>query len=625
MPDDQRAAAPDPSELAEITARLDRLAEKERNLAFQQALLDERLLRVEHNRAFTVLNTAVGAGVNLLRRAANSLPARFRAPADDSPAYAKWLAHEQAAELSVEEARAASKGWTCRPRFSVLLCAPDQRIVTEVLESLRKQIYDNWELSAFVRDPSEYQVIDACGSTSKTVGGPVDDVESLNAAARLSTGQYLCLIDPAGSLSAIALYSLADRIRQGEYDLLYGDEDLVDARGRRSHPRFKPGWSPDLLTSCMYLGRPLTIRRDCFLEAGGLASGYAGAHFFELALRLAGQPLRVAHIAKILYHGTSEPAIATEAAARAIADTVTRRENIAPEIASGAVPGTFFVRRPRLTSEMTAIVCSRSPKLLDQCLTSLRATARDVLRQIIVVAHEESGPDPQLHSVIKRGGATALPFRGTFDFAAMNNAAAQVANSSSLLFLNDDVRATQSGWAELLAEQVAREEVGVCGAVLWYPTGVLQHAGIVTGIGDGVGHAGRHMRSSELWPWLQVARNVSAVTGACLAIRKDLFLQLDGFDSVFPNNYNDVDLCFRVRSHGYRVVCVPAPGLIHAECQSRPGIVRFEERYKFYERWADLLRVPDPYYSAALAPTEKIALNLNADDWQRALLSPDQA
>jgi GT2 family glycosyltransferase len=271
---------------------------------------------------------------------------------------------------------------------------------------------------------------------------------------------------------------------------------------------------------------------------------------------------------------------------------------------------------------MTAIVCSKSPDLLSTCLASLRATAHQVVRQIVVVAHEECGPNPSLHAVIQAAGAVAMTFRGAFDFAAMNNLGAGVAEAPNLLFFNDDVRATEPEWAELLAEQVSREEVGVAGAVLRYPSGVLQHAGIVAGIGDGVGHAGRYMHSSKLWPWLLATRNVSAVTGACLAIRKDLFGRLGGFDTLFPNNYNDVDLCFRVRSRGYRVICVPVPGLVHAECQSRPGIVRFEERYRFYERWADLLRSPDPYFSPSLAPTEKIALNLSDDRWYRSLLTP---
>ena len=168
---------------------------------------------------------------------------------------------------------------------------------------------------------------------------------------------------------------------------------------------------------------------------------------------------------------------------------------------------------------MTAIICSKSPDMLETCLASLRATANQVVRQIVVVAHEECGPNPSLHSVIERARATALTFRGAFDFAAMNNLGAGMADAPNLLFLNDDVRATEPEWAELLAEQVSREEVGVAGAVLWYPSGVLQHAGIVAGVGDAVGHAGRYLHSSKLWPWLLATRNVSAVTGACAVHR----------------------------------------------------------------------------------------------------------
>jgi GT2 family glycosyltransferase len=114
---------------------------------------------------------------------------------------------------------------------------------------------------------------------------------------------------------------------------------------------------------------------------------------------------------------------------------------------------------------------------------------------------------------------------------------------------------------------------------------------------------------------------VSAVTGACLAIRKNVFAQVGGFDPVFPNNYNDVDLCFRVRQQGLSVICVAAPGLVHRECQSRRGIVRFEERFTFYQRWSTVLAQPDPYYSPSLAPTETIALNLDGNQWYRPLLA----
>ena len=305
--------------------------------------------------------------------------------------------------------------------------------------------------------------------------------------------------------------------------MLYSDEDFVDTQRRRVRPIFKPDWSPDLLTSCMYIGHLLTIRRERFLESGGLSSDYGNAHLLDLMLRLADKPLRVCHIPRVLYHGLSpSPAPpATAPAARAITEAVMRREQTASTCVPGPGIGTFVVRRKRTTGEMTAVICSKSPDTLETCLASLRARANQVVRQIVVVAHEESGPSPSLHSVIERAGAAALTFRGAFDFAAMNNLGAGIAERPNLLFLNDDVRATEPEWAELLAEQVSREEVGAAGAVLWYPSGVLQHAGIVAGVGDAVGHAGRYLHSSKLWPWLLATRNVSAVTGAC-AVRRGI-------------------------------------------------------------------------------------------------------
>jgi O-antigen biosynthesis protein len=610
--------------LGQVAAGLDRLAEGERNLAIQQALLDDRLLRVERNRAFTAVNRLAAAGANLFRFAKSGLPARLRREKPDSDAYAMWVAHELAGMPSTEQAREASSTWTQRPRISVIMVVRDGNIVREGLESLRTQAYENWELCVAVNQACESQVSGLCGPVRYVAGDALDDAQALNAAANLATGEYLSFMDETGKLSPFALYYVAEEAQRRTLDVLYSDEDSLDPERRRVRPIFKPDWSPDLLTSCMYMGHLLTIRHECFLQSGGLSNGYGDAHLLDLVLRLAGGPLRVGHIPRVLYHNLSPllPSPATNDAAGAISAAVTRKEQAASTCVPTHGAGAPVVRRNRATGEMTAIICSKSPNLLETCLTSLRATADRVVRQIVVIAHEESGPNPLLHSVIKRAGATALTFRGAFHFAAMSNLGAGIADAPNLLFLNDDVRATKLGWAELLAEQVSREEVGVAGAVLWYPSGVLQHAGIVAGVGDGVGHVGRYARSSELWPWLLATRNVSAVTGACLAVRKDLFGSLGGFDTIFPNNYNDVDLCFRARSKGYRVICVRVPGLIHSECQSRPGIVRFEERYTFFQRWADLLGSADPFYSRALAPTERIALNLSDDPWYRSLLAP---
>ena len=626
-----------------------RASAMERNLAAQQALLDERLLRIETSDAVALGSGIVETGLKWIGRAKRALAGlplgalrgkRLARPADLANAqYLQWTAHQQAKLPTVEQARGISTSWTSQPVLSLVLAAQSTQALAETLASVQNQVYRNWQLCVAVPEgcdaatsPLLRQFTDDENRISYVVTPErLDEAAMQNDAAGLATGAYVLFIKPGGVLCRFALFYVAEALQGGGLDLIYTDEDELDPDGHRTRPIFKPDWSPELLISCMYLGDLLAVRRECFLEAGGFRSQYAGAHLHELALRLADRPVRVHHIPRVLYHGrriggaAPDPGAASQndtATRLAIEDAIRRREGADACCAPNPFARGFAVGR-RQREEMAVVICSRSPQLLRSCLKALRRTASEAAPQTIVVAHEDTGPNPELLSVILQAGATAVSFGGAFNFAAMNNLGASLATRPHLLFLNDDITATCPGWAEMLSEQLSRERVGVAGAVLRYPSGAIQHAGIVVGIGDGVGHAGRRMNSSELWPWLLQMRNVSAVTGACLAIRNELFQRLGGFDVTFPNNYNDVDLCFRVRANGYEVVCAPVPGLIHYECQSRRGIVRFEERYRLYGRWMEILSRPDPYYSVSLSPTERIALSLGDDRWHRPVLTPE--
>ena len=638
MPPDDCPPAPaaDPDRVA---AALDRIARTEARLAAQQALLDERLLRVERNRLFTAWNTAAAKAAALYRRARRVLAAsgvdtaagRNRALEAD---YAVWVAHERAELPGVEQMREGARNWSVQPLVSVVMVAQSAEYFGQAVRSVWNQMYENWELCVAVEDGGTAWALPAmCGETGSertrhaTTAPGTDAARALNLAADLATGRYLWFLEDTGVLSAFALYRMVEALQQSSFEVFYSDEDELDGAGRRMHPKFKPDWSPHLLTSCLYTGRSVAVDREHFLKCGGFRPDDGDARFHGLVLRLAEAPIRVHHCPRVLYHvrageATGGVARPESTAAHVIEATVKRHEGREVDCVPGPVAGTF-VMRPRTVParDVTAVVCSRSPRLLAKCLQSLRATAGPLLRDIVVVAHEESGPNQALRSVIQQNGAKAISFGGRFHFAAMNNMGAAAADTPYLLFLNDDVTATSPHWAELLIEQAARERVAAAGAVLWYPSGDLQHAGIVVGIGDGAGHIGRHSSGSELWPWLLATRDVSAVTGACMAMRTAVFNELGGFDPDFPNNYNDVDLCLRARARGYAVVCVAATGLIHAECQTRPGVVRFEERYRFYRRWADVLGRPDPYYSTALSPTEAITLNLNGDEGFRSMLA----
>jgi GT2 family glycosyltransferase len=393
-------------------------------------------------------------------------------------------------------------------------------------------------------------------------------------------------------------------------DIIYADEDRVDDAGRPVEPLFKPDWSPDLLLSCMYLGRMMAISRRAWDQAGGLRSEFESVLDYDLALRVTDRETTVKHLPHLLYHGRrrEEPPCAT--ARRAVEDTLLRRGAPAVVEDSPCTNGWHVRWKPRSQAKTSVIVCSRSPRLLERCLVSIRAHTSYSNREIVVVQHlgkEDTG----LERTIERNGARRVVYSGEFHFSRMNNLGAEAATGDVLVFLNDDVASLEDSWLERLTGHTDRPDVGAVGARLLYPLGTLQHAGIVIGIGDGCGHIGRGSLGARYWPWLQMTRDVEAVTGACLAIRSSLFWELGGFADEFPSNYNDTDLCLRVRQGGYRVIYDPAVVLRHKEAQSRRTTVTLSERETWYGRWAHVIDGGDPFYSRYLT-TEREDLSLRA-------------
>jgi GT2 family glycosyltransferase len=242
------------------------------------------------------------------------------------------------------------------------------------------------------------------------------------------------------------------------------------------------------------------------------------------------------------------------------------------------------------------IICSRNPRLLRRCLRSIARRTSYGNREVIVVQHL-AGRQPAMDRLLKSVDCLRVPYAGPFNFAAMNNLAASKASGDILVFLNDDVEPLSAEWLEALVAHAARGEIGAVGARLLYRSGAIQHAGMAIGIMEGAGHPHRDTFAAPFWKWLPFTRNVSAVTGACLAMRKSVFAELGGFDDTFPENYNDVDLCLRAREAGYEVILEPAAVLRHDECRTRRPGVFLEERERFEDRWAEWLERGDLFYS----------------------------
>jgi GT2 family glycosyltransferase len=246
------------------------------------------------------------------------------------------------------------------------------------------------------------------------------------------------------------------------------------------------------------------------------------------------------------------------------------------------------------------IICSRSPALLAKCLAAIQKRTAYARRELIVVQHVSGDGDAAIEKVIAQYSGKRVCYAGPFHFSRMNNLGVQAAGGEILVFVNDDVEPLVDSWLTDPVGQVQRAEIGA--AVRSIALSIrrssarrdhLRHWGWMRPRGRGTYHR-------PYWPWLDATRNVSAVTGACLAVRKQVFTEVGGFDDRFPINYNDVDLCLRILRSGYRIVYESSVVLRHYECRTRRGGVALSERQQWYACWADEMDRGDPFYSPNL-------------------------
>ena len=578
-----------------LEARIEQLERRLKHYEYSQRALEGRIAAIENSLIYRILRRigkplldAETKAAKMLGRPAPSFPGAM--------SYQAWVQQESETELPALESA---------PSFALLVAyygQPREWLETTVA-AVRAQRYPSWSL-CICHDESpepwlaEYLVSVATADrrvqitrAAKSLG----TANALNEAAALSPCDYVMVLSPGDRPAPAALDWLASA---APAELIYSDEDALDSKGERVDPVFKPGWSPDLLLSSMYLGRLMAVSRAAWQSAGGFRKDLEGAEEYDLALRITDRPAAVRHVPRVLCHrpkaeagGAADPA----SVRKALEDAIERR-GYAAEAESAAGGVRWKTSGPTLAS---LIICSRSPGLLERCLETIAGSTAWPHREVIVVHH--LGPeDAALKAAAERFGAVRVPYSGPFHFSLMNNIGAQAARGEVLVFLNDDVEPLESSWLERLVAQAERPDVGVVGAKLLYPSGSLQHAGVVVGISDGCGHVGRGVFDVRYWPWLEMTRDVAAVTGACMAMRAAVFHEIGGFSNEFPVNYNDTDLCLRARQAGYRVICDVGALLQHLECQTRSRGVTFRERERWYIQWGELMEAGDQFYTSHL-------------------------
>jgi GT2 family glycosyltransferase len=558
-------------------------------------------------------------------------------------AYHEWyLTHYTLLEDDRTQIRRRIEKMAHRPLISILMPVydtPDQ-LLREAIDSVRHQLYPNWELciadDCSPREATrtilrEYESMDArIRVVYRKENGRI--AQASNSALELVKGEFTALFDHDDVLTENALYMIAEEINQyPKVDLIYSDEDKLSEHGFYYDPYFKPDWNSDLFYCQNFINHLSVFKSATLKRIGGFRSEYEGSQDYDMMLRFieASSEKNIRHIPYILYHwravagsvalAPSEKNYAHENARKAIRDHFARRKADAKVVeGNGAYHRVVYPIQGR-PPKVTAVVCTRDRVDLLEVIVQglLSETDYDYLELLIV--DNDSALDETAVYLHKLKNTDArvkvIPFPGPFNFAAMNNEAVRHASGEFIAFLNNDLQVIHPDWLKEMVSHALQPGVGAVGAKLYYGNDTIQHGGVILGVGGIAGHAFKHFPKANLGlsgGRLGVQQTLSAVTGACMLVRKRDFLAVGGFDEKnLAVAFNDIDLCLRLGENGKRIVYTPFAELYHLESISRGPDATDRTLFRFmgeanymWNRWKDVI-LNDPFYNPNLSVTRE--------------------
>jgi GT2 family glycosyltransferase len=553
------------------------------------------------------------------------------------PIYDEWVRqYDTLCDADRAAIRAHIDAMPRKPLISVVMPVHDPLpdFLDQTIQSIRNQLYPVWELciadDASIK-PETRQVIERHRAEDarirvayRAVNGHI--CQATNTALDQATGEFVALADHDDLLSEHSLYWIAAELeRHPDADIIFSDSDLVDDHNRRFAPYLKGDFNLELMLGHNMVSHLGVYRRSLVELVGRMRVGLEGSQDYDLLLRTfaASDARRVRHIPAVLYHwrqSKNAPSYSArsfdrciQAARRAVGDFLRARGIAADVVPAPQMPNFQRVvyRLPDPAPKVTVIVPTRNrADLLARCIDGLLGATDYPALEVAIVDNDSDEPQALalLGELARRAGVRVIPHPGPFNFAAINNHAVAATDGPVLAFLNNDIEITQSGWLREMVSRAVQPDVGAVGAKLFYPDGTIQHAGIVTGLGadriSGHPYTRAPRDSAGSFGDLLLAREVSAVTAACLTIRRSVFVETGGFDQAnLAVSYNDVDLCLRLRERGYRNIVTPFAELVHDESASRGADDGPEKRARLERemaymraRWGDALE-RDPCYS----------------------------
>jgi len=555
--------------------------------------------------------------------------ARYRNNRLNGLNYASFISYNDAV-IQRQSRRAQCKIKTCphQPHISLimLLDAPNILWLQEAIESCKAQVYSNWEILIVAdsegvklfnqRFPAQQQVKSLTLIQSED-GNDLADM--LNMALYKATGEYILRIGQHDRLSPHALLLMLQKLQKRPRSLLvYSDNDDIDHSGRRANPRCKPDWNPDLLSSCYYLGRPCLLQRERLLEIGGYRAGFTGAEEYDLCLRFTDgiQPNMIRHLPDIVYSRRVPSTKSMEVTAHRSGQLALQDffANSGTNIEDGPALNHYRILHPLPTRLplVSIIIPTRNQKnILTACIESIFTKTTYNNYEILIVDNQTTDPATlnYLKNIQHTRKVRILRHDAPFNYAAINNAAVKQARGEVLALLNNDVEIITTDWLHEMVRHCLRPKIGAVGAKLLYANNTIQHAGVILGLGGIAGHGHKYLPDNApgYCHRAVVPQNYSAVTGACMVIRKTVYEKMEGLDEQFAVAFNDIDFCLRLLEQGYRNIFTPYAKLYHHESFSRgkddtpeKQAVFQNESKRMREKWGPLLD-RDPAYNPNLS------------------------
>ena len=557
------------------------------------------------------------------------LAERFEKSSED---YQKWVLEHRVTPEKWREQKHVFWDDPVKISIAVPVYKTPEVFLRKMIDSVRRQSYPYWELC--IADGSEddttaeqmileYQKRDKrirFQKLEKNMG----IAGNTNAAIQMATGEYLALLDHDDLLEPDVLFETAKKIKEKRADIIYTDEDKISADGKEYfQPHFKPEFNLDLLRSNNYICHFFVVRRAIAEKAGGFREEFDGAQDYDFIFRCVENSKEIVRIPKILYHWRTHrqstadnPAsklYAFEAGKRAI-EAHLKRAGEAAEVFHTKDYGFYRVKYQVEGTPLVSIVIPNKDEIstLKKCLESVWEISTYKNIEILIVENnsEKQETFEYYKKIDGKRNVRVLYWKEAFNYSKINNFGISHAKGEYIICLNNDMEVIAPDWIEELLGHCQRAEVGIAGARLYYPDNTIQHAGVVIGMGGVAGSmfVGMDRRRTGYLHKAGIQQDLSAVTAACMMVKKNVFQEVHGFEEKLAVAFNDVDFCLKVREKGYLVVYDPYAELYHYESKTRGAedtkekVKRFQGEIQYMkEKWMTLLKKGDPYYNPNLS------------------------